>query len=101
MIGKDGDFPGTSRAISGDFKQLTMGSAMIMGRKTFDSLPGILPGRRHIVMTRDPDWQVEGVEVAHMTWTTALKLAGDDADLRHRRRGDLRAVPSRSPTRSS
>ena len=34
-----------------------MGSAMIMGRKTFDSLPGILPGRRHIVMTRDPDWR--------------------------------------------
>jgi len=65
IIGKDGTLPWH---IPGDlkrFKQLTMGSAMIMGRKTFDSLPGILPGRRHIVMTRDSGWQVEGVEVAH------------------------------------
>ena len=46
VIGKDGELPWH---IPGDlrrFKQLTMGSAMIMGRKTFDSLPGILPGRR-------------------------------------------------------
>ena len=65
VIGRDGRLPWH---IPGDlkrFKTLTMGSAMIMGRKTFDSLPGILPGRRHIVMTRDPDWKVEGTEVAH------------------------------------
>lgn len=65
VIGKDGQLPWH---IPGDlkrFKQLTMGSAMIMGRKTFDSLPGILPGRRHIVMSRDPKWAVEGVEVVH------------------------------------
>jgi len=65
VIGKDNRLPWH---IPGDlkrFKALTMGSAMIMGRKTFDSLPGILPGRRHIVMTRDPKWQVEGVEVAY------------------------------------
>src|SRR5215207_9385952 len=65
VIGKGGTLPWH---IPGDlkrFKALTMGSAMIMGRKTFDSLPGILPGRRHIVMTRDPKWQVEGVEVVH------------------------------------
>jgi dihydrofolate reductase len=35
------------------FKRMTMGKPMIMGRKTFDSLPGMLPGRRHIVLTRD------------------------------------------------
>src|SRR5215218_10734602 len=65
VIGKNGTLPWH---IPGDlkrFKALTMGSAMIMGRKTFDSLPGLLPGRRHIVMTRDSDWRVEGVEVAH------------------------------------
>ena len=65
VIGKDNGLPWH---IPGDlrrFKQLTMGSAMIMGRKTFDSLPGILPGRRHIVMTRDADWQVDGVDVVH------------------------------------
>jgi dihydrofolate reductase len=47
------------------FKSLTQGTAMIMGHRTFDSLPGLLPGRRHIVLTRNPDWKVDGVEVAH------------------------------------
>jgi dihydrofolate reductase len=77
VIGRDGVLPWH---IPGDlkrFKALTMGSAMIMGRKTFDSLPGILPGRRHIVMTRDPDWKVEGTEVAHDV-DSAIALAGDD-----------------------
>jgi dihydrofolate reductase len=76
VIGKDGTLPWH---IPGDlkrFKQLTMGSAMIMGRKTFDSLPGVLPGRRHIVMTRDPEWQVEGVEVVHDV-DSAINAAGN------------------------
>ena len=76
VIGKEGKLPWH---IPGDlrrFKQLTMGSAMIMGRKTFDSLPGILPGRRHIVMTHDPNWQVEGVEVTHDV-DSAIAAAGD------------------------
>jgi dihydrofolate reductase len=75
VIGKDNRLPWH---IPGDlkrFKQLTMGSAMIMGRKTFDSLPGILPGRRHIVMTRDRTWQVDGVEVAYDV-EGAIKAAG-------------------------
>jgi dihydrofolate reductase len=77
VIGKDNRLPWH---IPGDlkrFKQLTMGSAMIMGRKTFDSLPGILPGRRHIVMTRDPEWKVEGVEVARDV-DSAILLAGTE-----------------------
>jgi len=48
---------------------------MIMGRKTFDSLPGVLPGRQHIVMTHDPKWQVEGVDVVHDV-DAAIKAAG-------------------------
>ena len=56
------------------FKQLTMGRPMIMGRKTFDSLPAILEGRRHIVLTRDPDWQDEGAEPV-ATVEEALRLA--------------------------
>ena len=47
------------------FRALTMGKPVVMGRKTFDSLPGLLPGRRHIVVTRDRDWSAEGAEVAH------------------------------------
>jgi dihydrofolate reductase len=75
VIGKDGKLPWH---IPGDlrrFKALTMGSAMIMGRKTFDSLPGILPGRQHIVMTHDPAWRVEGVDVAH-DMDSAIEAAG-------------------------
>ena len=56
------------------FKQLTMGRPMIMGRKTFDSLPAILEGRRHIVVTRDSEWQDEGAEPV-ATIEEALKLA--------------------------
>ncbi len=77
VIGRDNKLPWH---IPGDlkrFKALTMGSAMVMGRKTFDSLPGLLPGRRHIVLTRDPKWHAEGVEVAHDA-QGALELAGGD-----------------------
>ena len=47
---------------------------MIMGRKTFESLPGLLPGRRHIVLTRDTEWQEDGAEIA-ASLDDALRLA--------------------------
>ncbi len=100
VIGKDNGLPWH---IPGDlrrFKQLTMGSAMIMGRKTFDSLPGILPGRRHIVMTRDPDWNVEGVDVAHDV-DSAIAAAGDERRFRSSAARRSSNCSSRSPTRSS
>lgn len=56
------------------FKQITKGRPMIMGRKTFDSLPGLLDGRRHIVLTRDAKWEEDGAEVARSV-EEALKLA--------------------------
>ena len=70
VIGRDGAMPWHIPADLRRFKTLTMGQGglgapMIMGRKTFDSLPGLLPGRRHIVITRDTGWQAEGAEVAH------------------------------------
>jgi len=45
------------------FKALTMGHALLMGRKTFDSLPGLLPGRAHAVLSRDPSFAPPGVTV--------------------------------------
>jgi dihydrofolate reductase len=57
------------------FKRLTLGKPMIMGRKTFDSLPGLLPKRRHIVLTRQQGWNAPGAEVAHSV-EEALTLAG-------------------------
>ena len=74
VIGVDGGMPWH---IPEDFrrvKRLTMGKPLVMGRKTFESLPGVLPGRRHIVITRDADWQAEGAEVAH-SLEAALALA--------------------------
>lgn len=48
------------------FKKITMGNPVIMGRKTFDSLPKKpLPGRTNIVLTRDKDFHYEGVQVFH------------------------------------
>ena len=47
-----------------------------MGRKTFESLPRVLPGRRHIVLTRDANWSAEGAEVASDV-DDALRLAGE------------------------
>lgn len=47
------------------FKELTLGAPIIMGRKTFDSIGKPLPGRTNIVLTGNPDWQYEGVEVCH------------------------------------
>ena len=74
MIGRDGTLPWHIPADLKRFKALTMSSVMIMGRKTFDSLPGLLPGRRHIVLTRDRDWQANGAEVA-LDMDEALRLA--------------------------
>lgn len=76
VIGKDGRMPWHLSADLKRFKRITMGSAMIMGRRTFESLPGILPGRRHIVLTRDPRWRAQGAEIARSV-DEALALAGD------------------------
>src|SRR5687768_18353611 len=75
-IGKNNSLPWHIPADLKRFKALTMGSAMVMGRKTFESLPGLLPGRRHIVLTRDLSWSVPGAEVAHDA-DEALKMAGN------------------------
>ena len=78
VIGRDGALPWRLPADLRRFKAQTMGRAMIMGRKTFESFPAPLPGRRHIVLTRDPAWRAEGAEVAHSA-DAALALAGPDA----------------------
>ena len=65
VIGRDGKLPWHLSEDLKRFKRLTMGSAMVMGRRTFDSLPGLLPGRRHIVLTRNPNWSAPGAEVVH------------------------------------
>ena len=77
VIGRNGTLPWRIPADLKRFKALTMGSAMIMGRRTFESLPRVLPGRRHIVLTRDKTWSANGAEIAHSI-EEALALAGDE-----------------------
>lgn len=75
IIGKNGALPWHIPADLRRFKVLTMGTPMIMGRRTFDSLPGLLPGRRHIILTRDRSWHAEGAEIAYSP-EEAMALAG-------------------------
>jgi dihydrofolate reductase len=75
VIGKDGHLPWRIPADLRRYKRLTMGKPMVMGRRTFESFGGPLPGRRHIVLTRDMGWSAEGAEVVHDK-AAALALAG-------------------------
>ena len=74
-IGKGGDLLFHISADLRRFKALTMGNTIVMGRRTFESLPkGALPGRQNIVVTRQPDYAAPGVDVAH-SLEEAVKLA--------------------------
>jgi dihydrofolate reductase len=65
VIGRGGTLPWRIPADLKRFKAVTMGSVLVMGRKTFESLPGVLPGRRHVVLTRDHCWSAPCAEAAH------------------------------------
>lgn len=80
VIGKDGGLPWRLPADLKRFKAQTMGKPMIMGRKTFESFPSPLPGRRHIVLTRDTRWAAPGAEPTHSP-DAALALAGEVPDI--------------------
>jgi dihydrofolate reductase len=78
VIGKDGAIPWRLPEDLKRFKALTLGHTVVMGRKTWDSLPARnrpLPGRRNIVVTREAGWRAEGAEAASLE--AALKSAGD------------------------
>src|ERR1700712_1522086 len=80
VIGLGGKMPWHLPADLKRFKALTTGKPMIMGRKTFDSLPGLLPGRRHIVLTRDTSGSAPGAEIVHDV-AGALALSGEDVSV--------------------
>jgi dihydrofolate reductase len=62
------------------FQKLTMGHHLLMGRKTFESIGFVLPGRTTLVITHQPDYHPEGVRVAH-SLEEALRLVKDDSEL--------------------
>jgi dihydrofolate reductase len=76
IIGRDGGLPWRLPEDLKRFKAMTMGKPMVMGRKTFESFPRPLPGRRHLVLTRDPAWAAEGAEVVRSV-DEAIATAGD------------------------
>jgi dihydrofolate reductase len=68
VIGKDNKLPWHLPEDLAHFKQTTLGQPVLMGRKTWESLPPKfrpLPGRTNIVVTRQTAWQAEGAVVAH------------------------------------
>lgn len=79
VIGKDNVMPWHLPEDLAHFKQTTLGAPVIMGRKTWDSIPAKfrpLPGRRNIVVTRNAGWHAEGAERA-ASLEQALALCGD------------------------
>lgn len=63
VIGREGAMPWRLPTDLGHFKALTIGKPLIMGRKTFQSIGRLLPGRRSLVVSRDPDYRPDGVDV--------------------------------------
>lgn len=77
VIGREGGLPWHISSDLKRFKEITMGKPVVMGRKTWDSLPRRpLPGRRNIVITRQAGFTAEGAEVV-ATPEEALRLCGD------------------------
>ncbi|WP_224364320.1 dihydrofolate reductase [Hyalangium versicolor] len=78
VIGVNNQLPWRLPADLARFKRVTMGHALVMGRKTYESIGRPLPGRTMIVVTRQPGYAPQGVKVAHSV-DEALALArGDD-----------------------
>lgn len=65
VIGIENRLPWRLPADLQHFKRLTMGKPIIMGRRTWESLPGLLPGRTHVVVTRNNDYIADGAVVVH------------------------------------
>lgn len=63
VIGKDNALPWNIKEDMVWFREQTAGSAIIMGRKTFESIGRVLPRRLNVIVTKDPDYRVEGAHV--------------------------------------
>lgn len=80
LIGAENRMPWHLPADLQYFKRVTMGKPMIMGRNTWESLGRVLPGRRHIVITRQADYSAPGIEVVHsVDAALALLEEGEEA----------------------
>lgn len=83
VIGKDNTIPWHLPEDMAHFKRTTLGCPVIMGRKTWDSLPPRfrpLPGRANVVITRQPDWNEAGAQPAS-SLADALKLCSQSEEV--------------------
>jgi dihydrofolate reductase len=77
VIGRDGRLPWHLAEDLKHFKRLTLGHPIIMGRRTWESLGGLLPGREHIVVTRTPGYEAPGAAVASSLDAALALCAGE------------------------
>jgi len=82
VIGNRGALPWHLPQDLAHFKRMTMGHTIVMGRRTWDSIGHALPGRRNIVVTRNPQWHAPGVEAA-ASLEDALKKCAPDPGAAH------------------
>ncbi|MCF5899156.1 type 3 dihydrofolate reductase [Aeromonas veronii] len=80
VIGKDNQMPWHLPADLAHFKRVTLGKPVLMGRKTFESIGRPLPGRRNLVISRNPDYQAEGIEVVGSIEAALALLAGSSVE---------------------
>ena len=80
-IGVDNKMPWHLPEDFAHFKRVTLGKPVIMGRKTFDSIGRVLPGRRNIVITRSADWSHDGAERAPSLEAAIAMLDGAPASI--------------------
>src|SRR5882672_265073 len=77
VIGRQGRLPWHLPEDLKHFKRLTLGHPIIMGRRTWESLGGLLPGREHIVVTRTPGYEAQGAAVASSLDAALALCAGE------------------------
>lgn len=80
VIGKDGNLPWHLSEDLKRFRQTTMGHHIVMGRKTWESIGRLLPGRKHIIITRKPGYAVAGAKVVASV-EAAITAARDDSEI--------------------
>jgi dihydrofolate reductase len=80
VIGRDNAVPWRLPAELKLFKSLTMGHHIVMGRRTWESINRLLPGRTTVIVTRNPDYRVAGALVAH-SLQQAIELCGNDPEI--------------------
>lgn len=78
VIGRAGDLPWHLPADLRRFKALTMGHPIVMGRRTYESVGRLLPGRTTVVLSRDPGYEVEGAVMARSLDDALERLSGEE-----------------------